>query len=101
MLAGVQSFLRTIVKSGLFDKAQLEAILRTIPRSEREDPERLASHLVRTGLLSRFQAKKLLSGTSLGLVLGPYQILAPIGRGGMSAVYLARDARTRVLIALK
>jgi eukaryotic-like serine/threonine-protein kinase len=34
-------------------------------------------------------------------VLGPYHVLAPIGRGGTSTVYLARDTRSDLLIALK
>src|SRR5205807_1968167 len=33
--------------------------------------------------------------------LGPFQILAPIGRGGMGTVYLARDSRSGQLLALK
>src|SRR5262249_46837178 len=36
-----------------------------------------------------------------GLVLGPFQILAPIGKGGMGTVYLARDVRSEQLQALK
>src|SRR5262249_48588601 len=34
-------------------------------------------------------------------VVGPYNVLAPIGRGGMGCVYLARDRRSNQLIALK
>jgi serine/threonine protein kinase len=35
------------------------------------------------------------------LVLGPFQILAPIAKGGMGTVYLARDSRSDHLLALK
>ena len=61
----------------------------------------LAEHLVKQGKLSRFQARKLMQGSYRGLVLGPFQVLAPIGRGGMGAVYLARDHRSGKLLALK
>jgi serine/threonine protein kinase len=61
----------------------------------------VADHLVRHGHLSRFQARRILKGKWRGLILGPYQVLAPIGRGGMSSVFLARDSRTGELIALK
>ena len=56
---------------------------------------------MRTGRLSRYQAQKLLKGRCLGLLLGPYQVLAPIGKGGMGVVYLARDQRDGQLAALK
>lgn len=101
MAAEVKSFLKTILRSGLLDQEQLEAILRRVPPDLRKDAETLAEHLVKTGTLSRFQAHKLLRGTALGLVLGPFQVLAPIGRGGMSTVYLARDTRSQLLLALK
>src|SRR5262249_42538721 len=42
-----------------------------------------------------------LKGAALGLILGPYQVLAPIGRGGMGTVYMARDSRSGGLVALK
>src|ERR1700730_17102913 len=106
MSSGVESptadlFLKTVLRSGLMDREQLKAALRGIPRDQRTDPKALAEHLVRKGKLSRFQAGKLLEGTALGLVLGPFQILAPIGRGGMGTVYLARDSRSGQLLALK
>ncbi len=38
---------------------------------------------------------------SPGDKLGPYEILAPIGRGGMGEVYRARDPRLNRDIAIK
>jgi serine/threonine protein kinase len=97
----VEDFLKTVLKSRLLDREQLQEALRDVPKSQREDARALADHLVRKGKLSRFQANKLLRGSGKGLLLGHYQVLAPIGRGGMSTVYLARDDRSGELVALK
>ena len=90
----VEGFLKTVLKSRLLDREQLQEALRDVPKAQRDDANALADHLIRKGKLSRFQAKKLLSGSGKGLLLDHYQVLAPIGRGGMSTVYLARDERT-------
>jgi serine/threonine protein kinase len=97
----VDAFLKTILRSGLLDRQQLQQGLRDVPLDQRHDAEALADHLVATGKLSRFQASKLLRGMAVGLMLGPFQVLAPIGKGGMGTVYLARDARSQQLVALK
>src|SRR5262249_2863206 len=90
-----------VLRSGLLTREQLRASMRGLPRGQRHDPEALAEHLIRLGHLSRFQAGKLLKGMARGLVLGPFQVLAPIGQGGMGTVYLALDTRSGERRALK
>src|SRR5262249_5737606 len=97
----VPQVLETVRRSRLLDRDGLHAAVRTAPEPVRDDAASLAEHFVRAGLLSRYQANKLLDGITRGLVLGPFQVLAPLGRGGMGAVYLARDTWHRRLLALK
>jgi serine/threonine protein kinase len=97
----VESFLKNVLRSGVLDRKQLQDALRRLPLDQRRDPEAVADHLIDSGKLSRFQAGKLLRGMAVGLVLGPFHVLAPIGRGGMGTVYLARDSRSDLLVALK
>jgi serine/threonine protein kinase len=97
----VDTFLKTLLKSGLLNRAQLQTALRAVPEKCRENAQELADQFIKQGKLSRFQAHKLLQGAALGLMLGPYQILTPIGRGGMGSVYLALDSRSGQRLALK
>jgi serine/threonine protein kinase len=101
MAAEVDAFVRTVLRSGLLPREQLEVSLRGAPHEARTDPKCLAEYLIQDGRLTPFQAQKLLQGISIGLVIGPYQLEAILGRGGMGNVYLARDTRTGDHVALK
>jgi serine/threonine protein kinase len=96
-----KSFLANVLRSGLLDRKQLDALVQGLSPEQQANPEALADQLVRMGQLTPFQTQKLLQGITRGLVLGPYRILAPLGKGGMSRVFLARDDRTQREVALK
>ena len=83
-------FLATVAKSGLVASDVLDSFHLAPPLS----PDELAASLVSADVLTQFQADKLLAGLWQGLVLGPYRVLAPVGRGGMGVVYLAAKGET-------
>jgi serine/threonine protein kinase len=104
---GIQTFLLALVRSRLIERPRLDAILTSAPAAVRNSPREFADHLIAAGELTHYQSEKLLGGLWQGLVLGPYHVLAPLGRGGMGTVYLARDTRVvddrpgSALVALK
>src|SRR5262245_12179973 len=97
----VQRFLQDLERSGLLPPDAVRSALADAPPDARSDAQLLADHFVRLGKLSHFQARKILAGTPGGLVLGSYQVVMPIGRGGMGTVYLARDTTLHRMVALK
>jgi eukaryotic-like serine/threonine-protein kinase len=100
-MVAARRFLKLVLRSGLLNRDELSDALRGLPREQWEDAQAMADYLIKGGRLSRYQARKLLQGIARGLVLGPYQILAPVGRGGMGTVFLSRDSRSQRLLALK
>lgn len=62
--------------------------------------ERMADGLIGAGILTQWQAGKLLAGKSKGFYLGSYRLLRPLGRGGMGVVYLGEHHVMKRLMAL-
>jgi serine/threonine protein kinase len=96
-------FLAAVVKSRLLTRQRLDAAVAGLPFAGGRSARAVADHLVAAGELTGYQAEKLLAGRWQGLVVGPYRVLAPLGRGGMAAVYLARreGAAGEQAVALK
>src|SRR5437660_1638978 len=92
-LPTAERFVQMLARSGLIERGELRQFIEQLPASARRDTQKIADLLIDRQLLTHFQAAKLLQGTWHGLVLGPFQVLAPLGRGGMGAVYLARNTR--------
>lgn len=87
-------FIVAAVKSGLFPESRIVELIASAPPASTATPSAFAGHLVATDELTQFQADKLNAGLWQGLTLGPYRVLAPIGRGGMGVVYLAARGET-------
>src|SRR5690606_16559755 len=81
---------------------QLQALERESTESPPvRDAEGWASKLVAQELLTEWQAGKLLQGKHRGFILGNYRLLALLGKGGMSSVYLAEHRLMRRRCAIK
>jgi eukaryotic-like serine/threonine-protein kinase len=92
-------------RSGLVDEAKLTSFLNKVTAEHGEavleDQPRLAELMVEFGLVTRWQADKLLAGKHKGFRLGKYKLLGEIGKGGMSRVYLAEHELMKRRVAIK
>jgi len=94
-----------IQRSGLIEEDDLKSFLKKAA-AERggalpQDPEKLIQIFIDAGKLTDWQAKKLLAGKYKGFRLGKYKLLGEVGKGGMSAVYLAEHILMRRRVAIK
>lgn len=93
------SFRKAAVRSGLVSNRQIQ---RVIELANTEDDEVIAATLVRSGVLTKYQAAQLKSGRTK-LTLGPYLITDFIGQGGMGQVFkgvhkvMGRECAVKVL----
>jgi serine/threonine protein kinase len=92
------------------DPAERDAYVREACRGDSDLRREVASLLANHREVSDFKpwaasaAAQLISGQAslqAGQFLGPYEILAPIGAGGMGEVYKARDTRLKRDVAIK
>src|SRR3954454_20850180 len=101
-LGACEWFVWDLRRSNLIDRGQLDQLvgefLQTNPRA---DPPALAEFLVQRGILSQFQADRLLQGKTQGFVLGPFTLMDALGAGSMGTVYKAQSKNDSSWYAVK
>jgi serine/threonine-protein kinase len=97
-----RSFVKRTLAANLVELSDIKkVVVSLLADNARFTPQRLAEGLVGAGLLTRWQAKKLLAGKSAGFYLGSYRLLRPLGKGGMGVVFLGEHHVMKRLMALK
>src|SRR6267143_1050829 len=94
--ANTSEFLKLLRKSGIVTDSMIAA-LGDLP----SEPTKCAAALVSREVITKFQAKLLLSGRYKGFKLGSYFIREQIGQGGMGSVFLAEHETLKRKVALK
>ena len=94
-----QTFVTHLRRSGLIPDDDLDRLLSRFPRGD--GGRDVARGLIDLGVITRFQAERLLAGRSGGFILGQYRILDEVGRGGMGRVFKAEHRTMGRLVAIK
>ncbi len=95
-----QRFLQCLSRSKLLEPPVVKKLAAQVAATE-VSAQKLALQLVQQGLLTQWQAEKLLEGRHRGFFLGNYKLLDHLGTGGMSSVYLAEHVLMKRRVAIK
>lgn len=102
-LSTVAEFLEVLERSQLLKSGHVARVREqstTICDGE-PTPELLAKSLIKSQIVTLYQAQRLLAGMAEGFYLGKYKIMELLGRGGMGKVYLAEQITMNRLVAIK
>src|SRR5262245_56276491 len=98
----VADFLEIGYRSGLLEEGTVATLQTRLNGHAPNTPRTLADALIEHGLLTGFQAEKLLAGRWRGfMIAGKYRMLERLGAGGMGAVYLCEHVHMGRRVALK
>ena len=99
MPVALETFLSQLSDSGIVPEEKLKIVFSK--KASFADGEALARDMIKSRLLTKFQAEQILGGRAKNLTMGKYQILEKIGAGGMGQVYKAFHSSTERIVAIK
>ncbi|HEY0983116.1 protein kinase domain-containing protein [Schlesneria sp.] len=97
----VESFWLQLTKSRLLTPQEVKAVADELAGEGVDTDALAAKKLVQRGLITRYQADRLLEGRSRGFFFDDYKLLDLLGIGGMGWVYRAQSVSTGQTFALK
>ncbi len=95
------SFLESLSKCGLLSQGEITAATNEYGLHAKSCAGEAADVLVSKGLLTRFQADRILEGNFRELVIDGYKIQYMLGAGGMGYVYAAQEPDSNWRVAIK
>jgi serine/threonine-protein kinase len=101
-LGACEWFVWDLRRSNLIDRGQLDQVVgEFLNKHPGAEPPALAEYLISQGILTQFQADRLLQGKTQGFVLGPFTLMDSLGTGSMGTVYKARSKNDNDWYAVK
>ncbi len=101
-LGACEWFVWDLRRSNLIDRGQLDQVVgEFLSKNPRAEPQALAEFLIGQGILSQFQAERLLQGKTQGFVMGPFTLADALGAGSMGTVYKAQSKNDQQWYAVK
>lgn len=101
-LGACEWFVWDLRRSNLIDRGQLDQVIgEFLSKNPGAEPPTLAEFLVAQGILTDFQAERLLQGKTQGFVLGPFTLMDSLGTGSLGTVYKAQSKTDNGWYAVK
>jgi serine/threonine-protein kinase len=101
-LGACEWFVWDLRRSNLIDRGQLDQVIgEFLSKHPGAEPPALAEFLVSQGILTAFQADRLLQGKTQGFVLGPFTLMDSLGVGSMGTVYKSQSKTDNQWYAVK
>lgn len=102
-MANAEAFWSSLSQSRLFAPSELATLRRQVERQlgAHASPSSISHALIQLGKLTRYQSVLLFQGQGAQLVIGEYELLEPIGEGGMGQVFRAKQRRLNRTVAVK
>jgi serine/threonine protein kinase len=101
-LGACEWFVWDLRRSNLIDRGQLDQVIgEYLSKNSGAEPPALAEFLIQQGILTDFQAERLLQGKTQGFVLGPFVLMDALGTGSMGTVYKAQSKTDQKWYAVK
>ena len=97
----IEDFLTVLRKSGLVEATRLEQVAAPWQEATGQLPDALPDAFKKADLLTDWQIRQLRKGKHRGYFLGQYKLQRELGKGGMSAVYLAEHTGMKMPVAIK